>query len=223
MDADTWFDTDGLAHILVRYHTGALSVGPYHAVRKPYEQLSAFFNLIMVLGTAPRGLFGQMLLVDRESYRHVGGHEAVKERILENYNLAQRFNHAGIPARSLIGKGAFAFRMYPHGLAELVQGWTKGFASGAIQTPKPVLLLIVAWLTAMMWPVGRLTSSVWAAPVYLLFALQLGVMFRRVGTFRWYTTLLYPVPLVFFFAVFTWSLLRSGRQVTWKGRTIRAD
>jgi hypothetical protein len=31
------------------------------------------------------------------------------------------------------------------------------------------------------------------------------------------------VPLLFFFALFACSLLRSGRQVTWKGRTIHAD
>jgi 4,4'-diaponeurosporenoate glycosyltransferase len=223
VDADTWFETDGLARILASYCNGAMSVGPYHLVRRPYEQFSAFFNLIMAAGTVPHGLFGQMLLVDRESYERVGGHEAVKERILENFNLARRFHQAGIPARSLTGKGVFAFRMYPNGLAELVEGWTKGFASGAGQTPKPILLLIVAWLTGMMLPVGWLPFSVWATPVYLLFALQLGVMFRRVGAFRWYTALLYPVPLIFHFAVFTWSMLRSGRQVTWKGRTIRAD
>ena len=36
------------------------------------------------------------------------------------------------------------------------------------------------------------------------------------------TALLYPVPLGFYFVVFTRSILRSRRQVTWKGRTIRA-
>jgi len=223
VDADTWFETDGLARILASYDTGALSVGPYHAVQKPYEQLSAFFNLIMVAGTVPHGLFGQMLLVDQESYQRVGGHDAVKGYILENFRLAQRFHETGIPSRSMTGKGELAFRMYPNGLAELVEGWTKGFASGAGHTPKPVLLLIVAWLTGMMLPVGWLAFSVWAALVYLLFALQLGVMFRRVGAFRWHTALFYPVPLIFYFAVFAWSMLRSGRQVTWKGRTIRAD
>jgi 4,4'-diaponeurosporenoate glycosyltransferase len=223
VDADTWFETDGLARILASYNAGALSVGPYHVVRRPYEQLSAFFNLVMVVGTVPHGLFGQMLLVDRKNYRHVGGHEAVKERILENFHLARRFHDAGIPAHSLRGKGVFAFRMYPHGLAELVEGWTKGFASGAGHTPKPLLLLIVAWLTGMMLPVGNLALSVWAGLIYLLFALQIGIMLQRVGAFRWYTALLYPVPLVFYFAVFAWSMLRSGRRVTWKGRTIHAD
>ena len=74
VDADTWFEPGGLAHALSAYNQGAFSVGPYHAVRKPYEELSLFFNLNMVVGTVPNGLFGQMLLVDRESYQRIGGH-----------------------------------------------------------------------------------------------------------------------------------------------------
>ena len=223
VDADTWFEVDGLQRILNSYISGALSVGPHHAVRRPYEQLSIFFNLIMAVSTVPHGLFGQMLLVDRESYLRAGGHEAAKGRVLENFCLAKTFRHAGIPVRSRTGPGEISFRMYPHGLAEVIEGWTKGFSSGAQQTPKPLLLLIVAWLSGMMLPIGLLQSSPWAYMLYLLYAAQLGVMFRRIGSFRWYTALLYPLPLLFFFAIFSWSALRSGRKVVWKGRSIYAD
>jgi len=139
-DADTWFETGGLERILAHNNPGALSVGPYHAVRLPYEHLSVFFNLIMTAATVPGRLFGQMLLVSRANYQRVGGHEAVKGRILENFHLSERFREEGIPLHSLTGKGMLAFRMYPNGLSELVEGWIKGFASGAGQTEKPMLL-----------------------------------------------------------------------------------
>jgi 4,4'-diaponeurosporenoate glycosyltransferase len=223
IDADTWFETGGLERILAAYDTGALSVGPYHTPQRPYEQLSAFFNLIMAAGTVPHGLFGQMLMVDRASYRRIDGHETVKGRILENFFLAERFCEFGIPLHGQTGKGLLGFRMYPNGLSDLIEGWTKGFASGAGQTAKPTLLLIVAWLIGMMLPVGWLPFSEWATLLYLLFAAQLAFMFRQVGAFRWYTALFYPVPLVFFFALFAWSLLRSDKQVTWKGRRIHAN
>jgi 4,4'-diaponeurosporenoate glycosyltransferase len=58
---------------------------------------------------------------------------------------------------------------------------------------------------------------------YALCAAHVGWVNRQVGAFRWYAAALYPVPLIFFFAVFTRSALRSGKQVTWKGREIRAD
>ena len=59
--------------------------------------------------------------------------------------------------------------------------------------------------------------------VYLLCAAQVAGFSRQVGSFRWYTTAFYPVPLVFFFLVFAWSVLRSGKRVSWKGRTVHAD
>jgi 4,4'-diaponeurosporenoate glycosyltransferase len=226
VDADTWFEPDGLAHILSGYAGGACSVGPYHAVRKPYEHLSLFFNFNMTVGTVPSGLFGQMLLVDRTSYQRVHGHETVKGRILENFFLAGQFQAAGIPVRSGTGRGVFSFRMYPNGPRELVQGWTKGFAAGAGQTPRDVLFLVVAWMIGLMFaPLGWLMTGDWLrwGAVYLLCAAQVNWFSRQVGAFRWFSAVLYPLPLIFFFAIFAWSAARSGKQVTWKGREIRAD
>ncbi len=226
VDADTLFEPGGLERIVANYTGGAFSVGPYHAVRKPYEDLSLFFNFNMIVGTVPHGLFGQMLLVDRESYRRVGGHETVKGRTLENFLLAQQFRAAGISTRSVTGRGVLAFRMYPNGLRELIDGWTKGFAAGAGQTPQGVLLLVVVWMIGLMLaPIGWLVTGdglTWGA-AYLLCAAQVAWFARQIGAFRWLTALLYPLPLIFFFAVFARSARRSGKQVTWKGRQIRAD
>lgn len=229
VDADTWFEPEGLSRILSAYEQsggGAFSVGPHHSVRKAYEQLSLFFNLSMTVGTVPEGLFGQMLLVDRESYRRVGGHEAVKGRILENLWLAGQFRAAGIPVRSVTGRSAFSFRMYPNGLRELIEGWTKGFASGAGQTSRGTLCLVVLWMAGLMQPaiLWLVTGDgLWCGALYLLCAAQVAWLSRLVGTFHWYTAVLYPVPLTFFFAVFAWSAARSGKTVSWKGREIRAD
>ena len=226
LDADTWFEADGLARLLSVYSGGAFSVGPYHAVRKPSEDLSLFFNVNMHVGTMPEGLFGQMLLVDRESYRRVGGHESVKGRILENFWLAGRFRAVGIPVRSERGRGVFAFRMYPGGLRELIEGWTKGFASGAGQTPRGSLLVVVAWMIGLtLAPLGWLVTGDWLrwGAMYLLCAAQVAWISRLVGAFRWSTALMYPLPLIFFFAVFTRSVMRSGKPIAWKGREICGD
>jgi 4,4'-diaponeurosporenoate glycosyltransferase len=225
VDADTWFEPDGLRETLSRYPGGAFSVGPYHAVQRLYEDLSLFFNINMNLGTVPQGLFGQMLLVERESYWRVGGHQSVQGRVLENFWLASRFRAAGISARSMVGRGLFSFRMYPRGLGELMEGWTKGFASGAGQTPRGTLFLTVAWMHGLVLaPLGLVMSGDWMVwtVVYLLCAAQVAWFSRRVGSFRWLTALVYPVPLMFFFGIFARSVMRSGKSVRWKGREIRA-
>jgi 4,4'-diaponeurosporenoate glycosyltransferase len=222
-DADTWFEPGGLVKLVSQHATGALSVCPYHAVRQPYEQLCAFFNLTMAAATVPHGLLGPMLLVDRASYQKVGGHQAVRGRILEHLRLAGDFRQAGIETRSRVGRGLLAFRMYPHGTASMIEGWTKGFASGAGSTPGFVMLLISAWLGGLVLPLILWPLSPLALWVYLAFAIQAGLLLRQVGRFSWLTALLYPIPMGFYLAIFARSLLRSGKTVRWKGREIRAD
>ena len=240
LDADTWFEPNGLNRVLSEFHAaggGALSVAPHHEVRKFHEQFSAFFNLVMLAGTgaftlrgdshAPCGLFGQFLLIERTAYLRVGGHEAVKGQILENFWLAEKLLSAGVPLCCRAGRDVFAFRMYPLGWRELVGGWTKGFASGAGQTPLALLLLVVAWMIGLMLaPLALVLDGLrWPGlATYGLCAGQVFWLMRRVGTFHWSVALLYPVPLSFYFVVFSRSLSRAARKqkVEWKGRQIRA-
>lgn len=245
VDADTSFESDGLRRVLGTWTDGegVISAVPFHGIKRPYEEFSAFFNLIMTAGTGaftvfgrrlqPFGLFGQFLLMERSAYFDVGGHEAVKEKVLENFYLADVLRRRRVLMRCFAGKGVISMRMYPHGLRELVDGWSKAFASGAAQTPLPLLLTIIVWITgsmlALVWLalglVANDTLAVYSSAVlYLLFALQVRMMLTRIGSFSMWTAALYPVPLVFYFVVFTRSLINVllRRSVSWKGRSIDA-
>jgi 4,4'-diaponeurosporenoate glycosyltransferase len=46
---------------------------------------------------------------------------------------------------------------------------------------------------------------------------------RMLGSFRLTSLAFYPLPLAFFFALFTRSAMMSGKKVRWKGRDIHAD
>ncbi len=246
VDADTWFEAGGLSRILSTHarRGGVLSTGPYHVVRKAHEQLSAFFNLIMTAGIRsftllgdrlpPRGLFGQMLLVPRADYFSAGGHAAVKGRNLENFCLAEEFRKLGLPLHCVGGSGVFSFRMYPYSLREVVDGWTKGFAAGASQTPFHLLMLIICWISGLSLAAMHLPGALmdlggefagWWVALYVALAAQVYFQFRRVGSFHWSAALLYPVCLIFYFLVFTRSLLRNylGKRNTWKGRVFTAE
>jgi 4,4'-diaponeurosporenoate glycosyltransferase len=111
-------------------------------------------------------------------------------------------------------------------LSELIAGWTKGFAAGAGQTPRGTLFLVVVWMIGLVFaPLGWVMTGDWLrwGAMYLLCVVQVAWFGRLVGAFRWFTALLYPVPLIFFFLGFAWSAARSGKRVSWKGREIRAD
>jgi 4,4'-diaponeurosporenoate glycosyltransferase len=245
VDADTWFEPGGLARAYGTWlrQGGVLSVGAYHSVVRAYEELSAYFNLMMnigigaftALGTAvrPAGLFGPFLMLDRKTYAQGGGHAAVRSRILENYFMAGIFRRLGVPLHCRGGRGVFHMRMYPHGFRDMVDGWSKAFAAGAASTPKAILLLASGWLAGnVLAAIGIARAACGAEPmpalgigVYLLYAGQLGWMLRQIGSFRPWTSLLYPVPLIFYLVVFTRSAIRAGlgRQVAWKGRAISAE
>lgn len=225
VDSDAWLEPDGLQRLVSMYQGGALSLGPWHDVAAPYEQLSLFFNLTMNLGTIPHGLFGQVLLVDRESYRAVGGHGAVRGCTLENFRLARFFHGCNINIISHPGRGIICFRMYRNGLRDLVNGWTRGFASGAGGTPIGLMLLLVTWIGGLLLPFQAIWFGkpiLWCI-IYGVVAGQVYWLGRRVGNFRWYAAAAYPIPLLFFFAILARSMLRVGSDVTWKGRVIRAD
>ncbi|WAC21114.1 glycosyltransferase [Luteolibacter sp. SL250] len=224
LDADTrLIPGHGLSRMLDRYPGGAWSLIPWHDAGGGGEALSAFFNLMMALGTIPRGLAGPCLIIPRAEYEAFGGHRAVKDRILENVHLAGVLLARGVPTASAAGKGILGFRMYPGGIRELIPGWSKGFAGGAATTPPGTLLLIIMWMSSLWGAAGTLFLSPVFAFIYLLYVVQLGWMLRRVGHFPIWVPLFYPVSLAFYLVVFIRSLGPAGRQVTWKGRKVVAD
>lgn len=226
LDADTWFENDGLSRILKSNYPGVLSITPYHAVSKTHEDFSLFFNTCMNSGTVPDGLSGQFLFIHRDAYQKTGGHESVSGCVLENFKLSQYLREANIPILCLPGKGIFSFRMYPHGFGEIIQGWTKGFASGASGTRPCILTLIIVWMSSLMLaPLAGCISGDWITwgIAYVMCMIQVSWIARKIGSFGWFQIALYPIPLLFFFVLFAWSTLKSGKKVWWKGREIHAD
>lgn len=238
LDADTWFEPAGLDRLLACFarRSGALSLIPWHVVHEPHEHLSVFFNINSMAGTGAftpwpgvkASLSGPVLLVGRSDYLASGGYERVKSRILENFQLTGAFRDHGMPITVLGGRGIISYRMYPDSVRGLATGWMKGFANGAASTPRPVLILLVLWMSGLVCaanglvvgPVAGVAGVIYAAAV-----LQCLVFFRRVGSFRWWSAIFYPAALLFFFVIFGISASRvaRGKTVQWKGRAIHAD
>lgn len=243
VDADTTL-APGALDRLVRTQAdggGMVSAHPYHAMVRPYERLSAMFNVISLMGTdahTPLGVrrranaaYGPTLLVDAQDYRRLGGHDAVAGEVLDDVKLAQRWRRTGRPVRLYGGRSVSSFRMYPNGVGSLLEGWTKNFANGAAAANPLTVLLIGVWLSLPMdaaWRVARLalpgadTGGAAAGVVYACVVVELAWMLRRIGRFGVLTALLFPLPLVFFLGVFLRSaVLTIGRRPRrWKGRLV---
>ena len=238
LDADAWFSEQGFEHVANAYCIGgdggvAMSVLPYHVVKRPYEELSLFFNLLMAMGAGGFGwlggprLFGQSLIISRDLYNAGGSHEAVSKNILENLTLSSHFEGAGGRCVCYGGRGVLNVRMFPNGFAQLCEGWTKAFADGAAASGAAILCLSIFWLTAMCtcFLAMLLAHGLWRINfglIYILFASQLFFFARKIGNFSAVVCLLYPIPLFFYFGLFARSLYRKTfhRSVNWRGRPL---
>ncbi|MDF2377455.1 MAG: glycosyltransferase [Verrucomicrobiales bacterium] len=242
LDADTVLEAGGLLRIadLSNDPSSVHSICPYHRVRYLYEQLSAFFNVIMILGmnaftlkgsgAKQVGLFGQALFISREQYEKVGGHEPVKHEVLENFHLSRFLSEAGYTCRCYLGRGTIWMRMFPTNSSDLVAGWSKGIVSGADNTPKSALIGISIWLSGLIMSVIALAfiplASVAALYVilglYLLGVIQSLYLLKNAGNFSVFSALFFPVGLAFYQAVFFRALRRrkEGGAVQWKGRNV---
>jgi 4,4'-diaponeurosporenoate glycosyltransferase len=249
LDADTVLAPDALSGLLELHdrHRGLVSVQPFHAVERPYEQFSSYFNVVSLLASAAFArrpgarpmAFGPCLLTSRADYERVGGHAAVRGEILDDVQLAAAYHRAGLPVRCAVGGQSIRMRSYPGGIRNLADGWTKNFASGATAAAPGPALATVLWVSAhhavavgaglalAEAVTGRRVALSYGHPVlwacaWAGVAWQLRSVLRRIGSFRWWTWAVFPAPLLAFDVLFARSaaLTAVRRSVRWRGREV---
>ena len=221
---------------------GLVSVQPYHAVHRPHEQLSAVCNAVTMMGSGafaawprPRRpvAFGPCLASTRADYVATGGHSSVAGEVVEDVQLARRYAEHGLPTTVFAGRDTISFRMYPHGVVQLIEGWSKNLTSGA-RLVDPLAAFVAAWwvtsclalgigaLDVVVGNRGSWTGVVSATAGWVAVMLQLRWTLSRIGAFRWWAAVLHPLTLWAFVGLFlrsTWLTL-VRRTVRWSGRQI---
>ena len=180
---------------------------------------------------------GQFILIKRSVYDAIGGHESVKDQIVEDKAISEQVKWNGYRLIVANGYSVAKTRMYTS-LAEMWEGWTKNIYLGLSDQPSLMLLgvfgafiLLVTALVLPLWPLlgifWFLQGDSWMALVVIfesliLWAIVIYVRARVVigmGISPWYA---FTLPLggsVFAAMMFTsgWKVI-SGKGVTWKGR-----
>jgi 4,4'-diaponeurosporenoate glycosyltransferase len=239
LDADVRLSKTAIESLVCRYQkTGKpISVLPYHAVRKPHEYFSLFFNLIKICATAMSipgvkrtyGLYGPVFMVQKEYFDRSGGFEAVRNNVAEDLNLGRFYNRQGKDVDLLMGRDEISFRMYPSAFKDLFEGWSKNFSRGSISIRWWALLLIIVWiasLNAVPLEIARNLARdnymqlLLLGGIHLLFAAMLWRIARQAGSYPFVVCLLYPVYLIVFMVIFINSIIATfiTKTTTWKGR-----
>ncbi|MBI2331023.1 MAG: glycosyltransferase [Chloroflexi bacterium] len=180
---------------------------------------------------------GQFIFIKHSVYDLIGGHEKIKDQIVEDKALSENVKWNGHRLVMADGTQVASTRMYTS-LAGMWEGWTKNIYLGLRDHPSLLLLgafgatlALIAALFLPVWPLlgllWYLNGGGWLALVVILKALVVwGVLIyirslvaRNMEISSWYA-LLTPLGAGVFAAMMltsAWKVV-SGQGVTWRGR-----
>ena len=181
---------------------------------------------------------GQFILIRRSVYHAIGGHESVKDNIVEDKAISEQVKWNGYRLIVADGYSLARTRMYTS-LAEMWEGWTKNIYLGLSDRAGLLWLGVfgafVALLAALFLPIWPLLGMVWylngggwmaaivIAEAVLLWSYVILVraqVARKMEISPWYafTT---PLGAAVFAGMMITSAFRvlTGKGVTWKGRS----
>ena len=247
-DADTVHEPGNLhraIHEAVRHKVGMLSYSPRQQVAGLVQR--ALMPLVfceLALAYPPAKVSdpnhriaaanGQFLLVEREAYRRLGGHPAVRDRVLEDVELAFLAKRRKVGLRFRYADDAVTTRMY-RSTGAMIEGWTKNLA---LLFDNALLLSVwraLEFALIVGLPVGSIElwnahfaarSLTWLGAGWILALLWVRTLVRfytRVAksNFPFADCALAPLGLPLFVGLLyrSWFQHRILKQVSWKGRT----
>ncbi|HEX6307268.1 MAG TPA: glycosyltransferase family 2 protein [Longimicrobiales bacterium] len=177
---------------------------------------------------------GQFILIRREAYEAIGGHEALRAEVVEDQGIAQRLVTAGRRILLAHAEELMETRMY-RSLPGIIEGWTKNLAIGSRRAAPAWIAPAVPWLAAAF------ILTLWVLPPTLL---VLTLTTRLGGFIQGWSLIVTAVSLLFWILAHAlkrvpllyaaaypagalaaaWLFVRSavrGSRVAWKGREYR--
>ncbi len=245
-DADTWHAPDAISSavaIAAQRHADLVTTWPRQDVQSWGERVAlpllhftvmAYLPLALANGPSRNPAFGlgngQFMFFRRAAYEAIGGHGAVRDRILEDVLLARRIKAAGYRLAVADGSAAVSCRMYRstgetwRGLAKTLYAfffYSLPFATFMIALQ---FALFVAPYCFLLWLAFH--PELWGKAEWLLLpalqaALMLVVRFALAARFRepLLDSLWQPISFLFYFGATIYAIwLRYTGGVTWKGR-----
>lgn len=182
---------------------------------------------------------GQFMLFRRAAYDAIGGHEVVKDELLEDIQLARHLRHKGFMTGILMADGMLRCRMYPD-FASFRRGWKRIYIEGANRSPARLrtsalrltitgVILPLASIMAVLAgaavrlqsgdPMGTITAVAGLAALLSMFiALALAA---ALGSSRLEGILAYPLGAALVASILSEasSDLAKGKATVWAGRS----
>ncbi len=175
---------------------------------------------------------GQMILISREAYDAIGGHEAIKESVVDDISMSRAVKHGDNPYRYVLlqSRGLMRVRMY-ESLPDIWAGFAKNFYAAAKQDAGLLAILVVYLLLTSILPWGALLYGLLAGATHLAVpaaAAVAGTLVYRQVTAAWnpapgWAVCLHPIGALVTTGIVIDSALRGlgiREPVKWKGRSV---
>ena len=170
---------------------------------------------------------GQFLLIRRDVYIRIGGHEAVADAVLEDVELANIIKRRKLGLRFRYAPEAVSTRMYRN-FPAMFEGWSKNLAllfgnSLALAAWRILDLLLLIGLPVLAWVMYQQNAQiVLVVALMLLWVRNLWRYYRRVAksNFPFVDCLISPIALPLFAVLLyrSWFNHTVTKRVSWKGR-----
>ncbi len=174
------------------------------------------------------GANGQFLLFRRTAYDSIGGHESVRDHLVEDVALARRIAERireGMRLTNCDGSEIVSCRMYEN-FAGVWEGFTKNLRAAFDDRLGMFVGFGLMQLVCLVLPFAMICFPGWLGPWRKFAALEVALIYliRVILTLRlntsWLSCLLHPFAQLFALTIGlnSWRL-SHGKGVQWKGRT----
>ena len=163
---------------------------------------------------------GQFIIIDKNTYNEIGGHKSVKNKIVEDLEIARNLKSRGYKIMSVLGSGFVECRMYEN-FTEAFKGFSKNFYpafnSNILNFLLLVLFLIVTFLSPFILVFYEL-KFLFPVILILLGRIMIAQMSEQSKTLN---VVLHPLQMLVMIVTAINSVLWTlNKRSEWKGRKI---
>lgn len=208
LDADTWLEKSAISDLVTLTNErklDAMTVWPEQVTHSFWEKIvipQVYYVLFTVLPvrftqevpwwvpnlfqSGFRKVFsagcGQCFVFSRASYESIGGHASVRNKVVEDVELARLLRSKGLTLGMLHGYGSVCCRMYTNH-HEILQGFRKNFFSGFGYSYILFVLAALLHITVYLLPAGLLLYAAFSSDL-MLFTVSL-LIILWIALLRW--------------------------------------
>ncbi len=199
------------------------SIGEWLIVPLMNWLLLAFLPLRLVYTSTNRSFSaanGQFMFWAKNTYLEIGGHQSVKDEVVEDMEFARMCKSKGIKIKTMLGGNLIFCRMYEN-LSDAIKGFSKNFFRGFNISPLTFLLVIIFFFVVFLLPFFIVFfNSLYLIPVIIIFFIR-GIISTLSNQNIFFNSILHPFQIIFLLFIGINSIIVSKYKKTeWKGRLI---